>query len=156
MKRVVLILIGILGLIIFAASCSQITAPPNFSVTDTSILGAIVTPSTASIAIDDITIENNTTVATKLDKIWYQYILNGTILYNPAGNGDTLYTFSALLDTNTTYQIVNIVVPFDSIVNDYMFTNDIESITLRLFISGVDNYGYNKRYTTSTDFSVNQ
>jgi len=156
LKRVVFTALTIIALLILAASCTQITAPPNFSVIDTSILGAIVTPSTASIAIDDITIENNTTVATKLDRIWYQYILNGTVLYNPAGNGDTLYTFSALLDTNTTYKIINIVVPFDSIVNDYMFTNDIQSITLRLFISGVDNYGYNKRYTTSTDFSVNQ
>lgn len=165
MKKHVFAVLSIIILLLLAASCSQITQDPNFSVVDTYPIGFQASPTTEEFLFETIDIDNNTSVETKIDKVWYQYVLNGTVLYNPAGNGDTLFTISSLLKGNgeidgdmVTYSITleNFPFPFDSIVNDYMFTNDIQSITLRIFVSGVDNYGYNKRYTTSTDIAIFQ
>lgn len=144
-------------LVLFVASCSTITPSPDFTVTELPKLATDVTAGTTEITIPPIIIENNTSVETVIYSSTYQYIKDGTII----AECDEFITMSALLPANKTVEgvlvkgeleLTSFLYPFPSEVWTAMIDNDWEGVTLRVFLTGRDNYGYNKTFTTSFDY----
>ncbi|MGE3062111.1 MAG: hypothetical protein AB7T10_00540 [bacterium] len=148
-------------LALFVASCSTITPNPDFSVTWLSNNGYAVGSDTSFVIIDELEIQNNAAVETVIYRSTYQYIKNGIIIYDSPT--DTFMSMNILLPANKsvgdsivvgTATIENLPFPLPDEVWDKMVENDWEGVTLRVFLHGKDNYGYNKTCSESFDFGV--
>jgi len=148
-------------LVLFLASCSTVTPSPDFSVIELSNNAYAVCSPTSFVEITKITVQNNTSVETMIYRSTYQYLKSGDIIYESPT--DTFMSMNILIPANTTVNgittrgtvyIENTSFPFPSKVWDKMVDNDWDGVTLRIFLHGKDNYGYNKTFTTSFDFGV--
>lgn len=144
-------------LVLFVASCSTITPSPDFSVVELPTLATEVTAGTTDVSVPKVVIANNTSVETIIYSYTYQYVKDGTVL----AECDDFVTMSALLPANTTLngivtkgevEIGPMYFPFPAEVWTAMVDNEWEGVTLRVSLTGRDNYGYNKTFTTSFDF----
>jgi len=144
---------------LFLASCSTITPSPDFTVTYLSNNAWTVGVGVTYVPIDSIRVQNNTTVETMIYRTTYQYLKNGTIIYESPT--DTFMSMNIVLPATQTVDgvvydgkvtIAKIGFPFPTDVWDKMVENDWDGVTLRVFLHGRDNYGYNKTFTTSFDF----
>ena len=148
-------------LVLFVASCSTITPSPDFTVYWLSNNAYGVTAGTPFVEISQIDLINNTSVETLIYRSTYQYLKNGDIIYETPN--DTFMSMNILLPANTTNNgivikgeasIANTAFPFPTEVWDLMVANEWDGVTLRVFLHGKDNYGYNKTCTESFDFGV--
>lgn len=151
----------LVSIVLFFLSCTLYVPTPDFTITSIDPLGNTVDNTTTEILINSISVENNTSYEVILDRISYDYIYNGTIIYD----GQDLWNIYVLIPQATTDSttgekikgkgtIENIPFPFPSGVYNYMETRNIQGVTLRIYISGTDNVNKSKRITKYIDYGV--
>jgi len=146
-------------LVLFVASCSTITPSPDFTITWLSNNAAGVGSTSTYVEISSIELVNNTSVETLVYRSTYQYLKNGDIIYESPT--DTFMSMNILIPANKTVageiikgtiSIDNTSFPFPADVWNMMVDNNWDGVTLRVFLHGKDNYGYNKTCSEFFDF----
>lgn len=150
-----------LSVILLITSCTLYVPTPDFTITWIDPLGSVITSTTTEVLINTIDVENNTSYEAILDRISYDYIYNGDVIYD----GQDIWNIYALLpptviDTATgdpikgKASIENIPIPVPASIYTYMDSRDIEGVTLRIYISGTDNINKTKRTTKYVDYGI--
>ncbi len=151
----------LVSIVLIFLSCTLYIPTPDFTITFIDPLGNTVDSTTTEVLVKTISIENNTSYAVILDRISYDYIYNGTVIYD----GQDLWNIYVLVPPTTTDKtsgektigkgtIENISIPFPGEVYNYMETRNIQGVTLRIYVSGTDNVNKSKRSTEYVDYGV--
>jgi len=74
-------------------SCTLYVPTPDFTITHIDPLGSAIDATTTEVVISSIDVENNTSYETILDRISYDYIYNGDVIYD----GQDIWNIYALL-----------------------------------------------------------
>ncbi|HAF08011.1 MAG: hypothetical protein QME48_05205 [bacterium] len=150
-----------LSIILIITSCTLYVPTPDFTITWIDPLGSVIDATTTEVLISTIDVENNTSYETILDRISYDYIYNGDVIYD----GQDLWNIYALLPASVVdtvedvtvkgkATIENIPIPVPSSIYTYMDSRNIEGVTLRIYISGTDNINKTKRTTKYVDYGI--
>uniref|UniRef100_A0A7C3NGD6 DUF4382 domain-containing protein n=1 Tax=candidate division WOR-3 bacterium TaxID=2052148 RepID=A0A7C3NGD6_UNCW3 len=150
-----------LSIILIITSCTLYVPTPDFTITHIDPLGSVIDATTTEVVISSIDVENNTSYETILDRISYDYIYNGDVIYD----GQDIWNIYALLpaslvDTATDLTvkgkttIENIPIPVPASIYTYMDSRNLEGVTLRIYLSGTDNINKTKRTTKYVDYGI--
>ncbi len=150
-----------LSIILIITSCTLYVPTPDFTITHIDPLGSVIDATTTEVVISSINVENNTSYETILDRISYDYIYNGDVIYD----GQDIWNIYALLpaslvDTATDLTvkgkttIENIPIPVPASIYTYMDSRNLEGVTLRIYLSGTDNINKTKRTTKYVDYGI--
>lgn len=161
MKRNIIIISVLTVLIVgIIASCSFITPAPDFELYFHTI-GYQVNNTTTALYQDTMMVVNTGQVDMYVVDIDYDYMHDGTVIYNYDNNADDFkFLCEAISDSqqaagDSSYVIIySYDFAFPSEVWDAMSTNNWPEVNLRVYITADDAYGYGKSTTKYVDCKI--
>lgn len=146
-------------LLLAGAGCSFLTPSPDFTIVGTDPVGFSVAGET-TLTLFEIEIRNNTDIDCRITEVRYDYLHEGNVLVNLPNEPMTI---DVLLEANNTElgtvnssYLENFLFSFPQAVYDRMVSQDWDFVTLRIYITVEDDYGYNKTTEKYIDLLINR
>ncbi len=140
------------------AGCSFLTPSPDFTIVDTgTYIGWYAAPDVTYL-FDEINIRNNTDIDCRITEVRYDYLHEGNNLISLPNEPMTFDVLLAAnntkLETVGTATLLEVPFFFPQSVYDRMVAEDWDNVTLRVYITVEDDYGYGKTTEKYIDVAI--